>query len=249
VILRSNLRIVLVSPRNPLNIGAAARAVSNFGFEHLRVVNPYDVAFREAVSAAGGAAVLQSAAIFSSVAEATADCELVVGTTAVGHRELRHPLHRLEAGGRMVRAHAGAGPTALLFGSEKFGLSNDDVSHCHWLMRIPTSEMTPSMNLGQAVAVCLYELIRDPAAEMPRPDTIKPVTGRDAEQLTQMLIEVLHQSGYTNRIIATSTERKVRRFIRRLRMRATDAPLVLGILRQILWKFRVGQEESQSLNR
>jgi TrmH family RNA methyltransferase len=249
VILSSSLRIVLVSPRNPLNIGAAARAASNFGFHHLRVVNPYDVAFREAVSAAGGAPVLQSAAIFSSVAEATADCELVVGTTAVGNRELRHPLHRLEAGGRMLRAHAGAGLTALLFGSEKFGLSNDDVSHCHWLMRIPTSERTPSMNLGQAVAVCLYELIRDPAAETPRPDTIKPVTGRDAEQLTQMLMDVLQQSGYTNRIIATSTERKVRRFIRRLRMRATDAPLLLGILRQVLWKFQAAQEKPHSLNR
>src|ERR1035441_9055492 len=75
------LSVVLVSIRNPLNIGAAARAMANFGLEDLRVVNPYEVAFREAVSAVGGAHVLKSARVFETVAEAVADCSLVVGTT------------------------------------------------------------------------------------------------------------------------------------------------------------------------
>ncbi|MDQ6699988.1 MAG: RNA methyltransferase, partial [Acidobacteriota bacterium] len=99
----ANLRVVLVSPRNPLNIGAAARAVSNFGFSHLRVVNPYDLAFREAVSAVGGAPVLRSSEVFSSVADAVGDCHFVVGTTAIGNRELQHPLLRLEAGSSVLR--------------------------------------------------------------------------------------------------------------------------------------------------
>src|SRR5215831_21138646 len=86
------LAVVLVSTRNPLNIGAAARAMANFGFSDLRVVNAYDVAFREARSAVGAAPLLASAREFSSVAEAVADCILVVGTTSVGHRGLRHPL-------------------------------------------------------------------------------------------------------------------------------------------------------------
>ena len=77
------LRVVLVAPRNPLNIGAAARAMSNFGFLHLRVVNPYDVAFREARSAVGASEVLANAEEYKSLAEAIADCTLVVGTTAV----------------------------------------------------------------------------------------------------------------------------------------------------------------------
>lgn len=231
------LCIVLVEPRNPLNIGAAARAMANFGFSDLRVVNPYEVAFREAVSAVGGAPVLQSARVFPTVAEAVADCALVLGTTAVGNRELQHPLLGLPAAAATIRAQCAA-PTALLFGSEKFGLSNDHVSHCHALIRIPTTPETPSMNLGQSVAVCLYEFIRDdappPLAMLPR----KPMRASDAEQLTQMLLEVLQESGYTNRIVATSTERKIRRFLRRVAFTTQDAPLLLGILRQILWRIR-----------
>src|SRR5580693_2604239 len=99
----NNLRVVLVSTRNPLNIGAAARAMSNFGFSHLRVVNPYEPAYREARSAVGAASVLAKAEEFDSVAEAVADCALVVGTTAVGHRELHHPLRRLEDGAKIIR--------------------------------------------------------------------------------------------------------------------------------------------------
>src|SRR6204780_3305801 len=166
--LLDNLRVGLVATRNPLNIGAAARAMSNFGSTRLRLVNPYDPAYREAVSA---------------VAEAVADCALPVGTTAGGRRELHHSLCTLEAGARIIlqhlalqhigrkqaanakltrmevarkkveyrrarhgktarAAHAvkkpGANRVACLFGSEKTGLSNEDLSHCHWLLRIPT---------------------------------------------------------------------------------------------------------------
>src|ERR1700720_3788436 len=84
----ARLRVVLVESRNPLNIGAAARAMSNFGFLHLRVVNPYEAAFREARSAVGAAELLANAEEYRTVAEAVADCTLVVGTTAVRHREL-----------------------------------------------------------------------------------------------------------------------------------------------------------------
>src|SRR5919112_2793725 len=94
------LRVVLVSPRNPLNIGAAARAMSNFGFFGMRVVNAYDVAYAEAKSAVNASSVLEASEQFASVAQATADCTLVVGTTAVGHRQLQHSLRRLEYGGR-----------------------------------------------------------------------------------------------------------------------------------------------------
>jgi len=159
-----NLRVVLVATRNPLNIGAAARAMSNFGARHLRLVNPYEVAFREARSAVGAAELLANAKEYGTVAEAVADCRLVVGTTAAGRRELQHKLWRLEEGGRTIRKQLGAGRVALLFGSEKVGLSNEDMSYCHWLMRIPTRTGHGSMNLGQAVAICLYELVRSGGA-------------------------------------------------------------------------------------
>ena len=230
-----DLCVVLISTRNPLNIGAAARAMANFGFKDLRVVNPYEVAFQEAVSAVGGAHVLRSARVFATLPEALEDCPLVVGTTAAQNREIQQPIERLEAGAPQVRNHAGK--VALLFGSEKFGLSNEDMSFCHALIRIPTVPGTPSMNLGQAVAVCLWEIVRENEVRV-RDTLFTEIPGSDAELLTKMMLEVLDESGYTNRITAVSTDQKIRRWIRRLRIGHRDAPLLLGILRQVLWKFR-----------
>jgi tRNA/rRNA methyltransferase len=209
----------------------------NFGVSRLRVVNPYDVAFREARSGVGAAALLQAAEQCQSVADAVADCSLVVGTTAVGHRELQHPLRRLEYGSRLILRALAEAPVALLFGSEKFGLSNDDLSHCHWLMRIPTVSQNLSMNLGQAVALCLYELARDPKAASAAPvKQIAAATAGECEQISVLLLEVLRNSGYTKPLTAASTEEKVRRLVRRLNIAARDAPVLLGMLRQILWK-------------
>jgi tRNA/rRNA methyltransferase len=234
---KDNLRVVLISTRNPLNIGASARAMANFGFSRLRVVNPYDVAFREARSAVGAAPLLQAAEEYPSVADAVADCRLVVGTTSVGHRELQHPLRRLEFGARLMGRALTKAPVALLFGSEKFGLTNDELSHCHWLMRIPTEPADLSMNLGQAVALCLYELARDPKAATARaPRTIAHATAGETELVTLRLIEILQKCGYTNPVTEESTEEKVRRLVRRLDIAGRDAPVLLGMLRQILWK-------------
>jgi tRNA/rRNA methyltransferase len=147
------LSVVLVAPRNPLNIGAAARAMSNFGCADLRLVNPYDPSFREARSAVGAASLLASAQVYATVAEAVADCALIVGTTAVGAREVLHPLHSLPQAAPMLRTAMQSTRSALLFGSEKTGLTKADLSHCHWLLRIPTQPANYSMNLGQAVAV------------------------------------------------------------------------------------------------
>jgi tRNA/rRNA methyltransferase len=233
---KDNLRVVLVSTRNPLNIGAAARAMANFGFASLRVVQPYDVAFREARSAVGAAPLLRSAEEFPTVAEAVADAKLVVGTTSVGHRELQHPMRRLEYGARLIRRTLAEAPVALLFGSEKFGLTNDDLSHCQWLMRIPTVDAGLSMNLGQAVALCLYELARDPRAVRARPGKIQRAAAAEREQITQMLMDALGRSGYVNPLTAASTLEKTRRLVRRLDIAGRDAPVLMGMLRQILWK-------------
>ena len=231
-----DLRIVLVSPRNPLNIGAAARAMSNFGFTHLRLVNPYDAAFQEARSAVRARYILDQAQVFDRLAPALADCTLVAGTTAVGHRDLHVPLYRLETAGQLIRSHLESGPVALLFGSEKFGLSNEDLSHCHWVLRIPTREEHGSMNLGQAVAICLYELRRDAAASEKRFDTAPLAPAEDYERITLLLFDLLTRSGYINERTSASTELKIRRLVRRLALPASDAETWLGILRQILWK-------------
>ncbi len=170
--------------------------MSNFGFTKLHLVNPYDLAFREARSAVRSRYILEQARIFSSIAEAVAGSVLVVGTTAVGHRDLHVPLYRLEAAAQIIREQLPASPVALLFGSEKFGLSNEHLSHCHWLLRIPTRTEHGSMNLGQAVAICLYELRRETAAETRRFPPAASLSAEDSERFTELLLDGLNRSGY-----------------------------------------------------
>ena len=231
--------VVLVRPRNPLNIGAAARAMSNFGFRRLRVVNPYQLAFRDARSAVGAADLLSNAEEYSSLSEAIADCGLIVGTTAVHRRVLQHPLRRLdEDGGRLIREEISSGRVALLFGSEKVGLSTADFSHCHWLLHVPTLQDHISMNLGQAVAVCLYEIARSvdgerPAEEMPR------ASAGEVEMITSILLDALRVSGYVKPGTEVVMEEKARRLVRGMNLQPGEATVWLGMLRQIAWKLGV----------
>jgi tRNA/rRNA methyltransferase len=231
---------VLVRPRNPLNIGAAARAMSNFGAHRLRLVNPFAEGFREARSAVGASDLLQTAEEFKTIAEAVADCALIVGTTAVRNRALQHPVHQLdENSGDLIRRQLNTERVALLFGSEKFGLTNKDFSHCHWLLNIPTKEKNISMNMGQAVAVCLYELARGVPLQ-PVLHDVQPATAGATEQITEGLLEALRISGYVKPGTDAMFEKKARSLILRFKMEAYDAKLLLGMVRQIVWKLRQG---------
>ncbi len=234
--------MVLVRPRNPLNIGASARAMSNFGVQRLRLVNSYALAFREARSAVGASELLKSAEEFKSVAEAVADCSLVVGTTAIRDRALRLPIFKLnEKGGERIRTGLLAGRVAVLFGSEKIGLTNDDFSHCHWLLHVPTAKQNISMNLGQAVAVCLYGIACSTADES-TPQVSDPAASGELEKITQGLYEALKRSGYVKPGNDAVSEKKVRGLMLRLNFQAIDAKVLLGMVRQIVWKLRQDKE-------
>lgn len=215
--------------------------MSNFGFLRLRVVNPYDVAFREARSAVGASPLLADAEEFASVAEAVADCSLVVGTTAIGNRDPQHPVRRLEEAARLIRKRLASSRVALLFGSEKRGLSNEDLSHCHWLLRIPTREKHRSMNLGQAVAVCVYELARGAKSAAQRGEPPAATAG-DLDRVTTVLLEALRASGYFKPKVDATAEGKIRRLVRRLNLSSSDTEICMGMLRQILWKIGSGAE-------
>jgi len=257
------LRVVLVETRNPLNIGAAARAMSNFGVRTLRLVQPYEKAFREARSAVGAADILAEAQVFESVAEAVADSSLVVGTTAARRRELHHPAYRVEEGAELVREHLVSGEAAVLFGSESYGF-------CHWTMSIATPGTNASLNLGQAVAVCLHELVREvgkrkqvPASdllgasvgmtesgELPRPAEVgmtELADGRassgEVDRVTETLFDVLRETRYWHPGSGATTEEKVRRLVRRLHLSCEDAEVLLGMCRQILWRIRKGDSK------
>lgn len=233
-----NFVVVLVRPRNPLNIGAAARAMSNFGVHRLRLVNPYFVAFHEVRSAVGASHVIKNVEEFNTLAAAVADCTLVVGTTAARNRRVTHSLRQLdEFSASAIRDAMPGGKVALLFGSEKIGLTNDDFTHCHWLLHIPTQEDHSSMNLGQAVSVCLYEIARSSPAIVSKADS-DPAKSGDAEQIGKTLLEALHKSGYVKPGNDSMCEKKVRSLIRRLKLNSTDAKILLGMVRQIVWKLR-----------
>jgi len=256
--------VVLVRARNPSNIGAAARALHDLGFSRLRIVNEFPVPFAAAKSAVDASSVLETAQEFSTVAAAIADCALVFGTTAVGERVLEHPLHLLPEAAEIIRSQLSLNPKtqiALLFGSEKTGLSNHDLSHCHALLTVPmnpgSGERHLSMNLGQAVAVCLYAIATAAGAlrlasetwdrtttNDPLPHSSQPhrdewvateprATAADLERLTTLLRDVLAASGYTRRNPANSRETTLRRLIRRMALSASDAAVWTGILRQI----------------
>lgn len=243
------MRVVLVATRNPLNIGAVARAMSNFGFFRLYLVNPYEPSFLEARSAVGAAELLANAKVFATVGEAVADCTLVVGTTAVGTREIRQPLKFLEEGARAI--HKSLRPpksgntrkkseVAILFGSEKFGLSNEDLSHCNWLLRIPTRYEHRSMNLGQAVAICLYELARNSKRAAPVSGT-NPATSGDIDRVADLLLHALELSGSMDSRSAVTVGQKLRRLMRRHALTAEDAKFWMGMFGQITYKLRQGK--------
>ena len=235
--------MVLVRARNPQNIGAVARAMHDFGFSDLRIVNDYPVPFQAAKSAVDASSVLTAAQEFAGVAEAVGDCSLVLGTTAVGSRVLEHPVQALaEAAPNVAAALGGGGRVALLFGSEKTGLTNDELSHCHALVTIPMNVPEGkhlSMNLGQAAAVCLYGLGQVERA----PAVLEPgASAAEVERFTGLLQDVLEKTGYARRYPANAREISVRRMVRRMGLRGEDVAVWLGLMRQIL---RSGEEDDR----
>ncbi len=238
--MRLTWRVVLVRPRNPLNIGAAARAMANFGFQDLVVVAPYDAVWQETRSAVGAEDIVKSARAAGDLLEAIGDVNLVVGTTTGSRRSLARPLIPLTEFSAWLERREQPGRAALLFGSEKTGLSNEHLSYCHALVRIPTSSRHPSMNLGQAVAVCCYELLRAGAVSVRLPalkvhrshaaslQSLEHVFGRN--------LRILDRSGYFEPRSRHTQLLKLRRFLFDLGLTNHDVRILGGVLAQIEWR-------------
>jgi len=242
---RLTWRVVLLRPRNPLNIGAAARAMANFGLEDLVVVAPYDPVWQEARSAVGAENIIKSARAVHDLLEAIGDATLVIGTTAGSRRNLDRDLIRLTELPGWVQTRPGKGRAALVFGSEKHGLTNEQMRYCHALVRIPTSPQCPSMNLGQAVAVCCYELARAGiVAVQPSPVKVHrsdPANVQSLEHLFQRAARVLDEVGYLKPKSRNAALIKLRRLLLDLQLTNDAAKILGGILAQIEWKLRIGE--------
>jgi len=237
---RDSLAVVLVSPRNPLNIGAAARAMANFGLRRLSVVAPFDPTWREARSAIGAPELLQNAESTECLAEAVASCTLVVGTGTLTYRKPEQRVVPLPELAPLVSQElARGGRVALVFGPEKHGLTREDLSYCHILVEIPTDPLQPSMNLGQAVAVCLYELTRTvvsaPETASATPITSSATSGR-LDLLAGVIEEAMQAVGYSPRAMQPANRHDLRLLLRRLSLSAHDTRRILGLFRRILWR-------------
>jgi TrmH family RNA methyltransferase len=244
-------RVVLVRPRNPLNIGAAARAMANFGFRDLVVVAPHPPVWQEARSAVGAEQVLKSARAVNGLQEAIGDATLVIGTTSGSRRNLDRELIPLADLPAWLKSHAaGRSRATLLFGSEKTGLSNQELSYCHALVRIPTSPRCSSMNLGQAVAVCCYELARARVVSTRRPTArvhlSEAADVQAFEHLFERAVRVLDQTGYLKPKARQATLIKLRRVLLALALTNNDVRILGGILAQIEWKLEMHGTEVRS---
>ncbi len=156
-----NIRVVLVEPQGSLNIGSVVRAMANFGFEKLRLVNPQAdhlglEARRMAVKAAP---LLEQAEVFTSLKAALADCQMSLGTTRRFGKYREDFLHPDEIGS-FIAPSTEIGAVSLVFGREDKGLLTEELDLCQRFITIPTNDRLPSMNLAQSVSICLYELSR-----------------------------------------------------------------------------------------
>jgi tRNA/rRNA methyltransferase len=236
---RDQVDIVLVSPRNPLNIGAVARAMANFGFARLAVVASYEAHWREARSAVGAPELLQRANESATLAEAVAACTLVVGTGTLTHRKAEQSVVPLPELAPLICAEIEHnGHVAIIFGSEKRGLTREDLSRCHLLVEIPTDERQPSMNLGQAVAVCLYELARgigrtERAANWTKNEH-RAVTSGELDRLAEVVEQTMTAVRYSPQIMEAANRHDLRLLLRRLSWTEGDAKRALGLFRHIL---------------
>lgn len=229
--LTPNCKIVLVRPRDPNNIGAVARAMKNFGFHDLTVVGVHPPVWSEVSSAPNAMDVLAGARVVATLDEAVADCNLVVGTTDRTRVEAKQTVYTpLDLSRDLGESNY---KLALVFGSEKHGLTNESLSHCHRVMSIPTEPDCPSMNLGQAVAVCCYELTRDRAqtAIVPRP--AETATAGATEAALQLLLDVLRQIDFVLPGNEPDLTRRLRSSLLRLQPTRYDIEMLCGILSRI----------------
>ncbi len=155
-----SISIILVRPRNPQNIGAAARAMGNFGLEDLRVVEPYAPVWQEAVSAVDAHYILTNAKVYGDILSAAADCNLIIATTALKNRKVGQQIVSLPNIQNFLADYDGQ-KIAIVFGPEKTGLTAQEIELAHAVLNIPTTAKVPSINLAQAVILCCYELAKN----------------------------------------------------------------------------------------
>jgi TrmH family RNA methyltransferase len=230
----SDIRIVLIRPTHPGNVGAVARAIKNMQLENLYLVAPEEFPSLEATARAAGAGdVLERAVVCGSLDEAIKGCHLVIGTTA-RMRRIEWPELDPVTCARTLLAGSQQGPVALLFGQERMGLTNPELDRCQYVVTIPSNPEHPVLNLACAVQILAYEIYRAElagrAVEDQQEREAEPAGSEDMRLFYQHLEEVLHQTGFLD----PDNPRFLMRRLMRLYNRAQPDRNELNILRGIL---------------
>ncbi|VAW90175.1 tRNA (cytidine(32)/uridine(32)-2'-O)-methyltransferase [hydrothermal vent metagenome] len=231
-----NIRIVMVNTSHPGNIGATARAMKNMGLTSLYLVEPKIFPSAEATARASGADdVLAQAVVCDSLDEALAECSLVVGASA-RLRSITWPqLDPRECAAKVV-AECADGPVALVFGREHSGLTNAELSRCHYLVNIPTNPEYPSLNIAAAIQVIAYEVRmtqqKDGVVVAKRSDSddVEFATMKEVEQFYAHLEEVMVESEFLDPAKPKFLMHRLRRLYNRARLEKQELNILRGIL-------------------
>lgn len=233
----TDIRVVLVEPSHPGNIGAAARAMKNMALDQLVLVRPRQFPDPQATARASGAeSVLTSARVVDTVGAAVADCGFIVATTSRERDQYFRVLDARAAAARLL-AQAERGPVAVLFGAERTGLTNDDLELSHALVRIPADQAYASLNLAMAVQILAYELyVARVEADGAGTNALHPAAAPLAtpEEMTRLythLAEVMAQVGFRDRTQSgTNLMARIRRFLQRAELDQNEANILRGLL-------------------
>lgn len=204
------ISFVLVKPRNPQNIGAAARAMGNFGFEDLRLVRPWAPTWQEAKSAVGASPILKKAKVFDSIEKAAAQANIIIATTALKNRKPFQQILTLNKIDTFLKENKDK-KIALLFGSEKTGLTSEDIDRADYILNIPTSAKVPSINLAQAIILCCWEFAKN-NLKTPRTNIKKSATVKEKEiafNNLSILLDKLDLPPILNKRICTQKIQKI----------------------------------------
>jgi len=228
------VRLVLVRPRNPLNIGACARAMANFGLTDLVVVEPYEPVWQETRSAPDAEAIVLSARKVDTWEEAVKDCAVVLGTSSYHQREKNHAVIELPNLNLHLSSFPASTPIALVFGSERSGLSNEELARCQAILRIPTQRDAPSMNLGQAVAITLYEMRRSGWESVKDPG---PAPAEELEPFIESLNALGSTLGYPLGFTDATRPGRIRQALSGSTLSAATVRFLLSLNRKLISRF------------
>jgi TrmH family RNA methyltransferase len=226
-----DIRIVLVAPSHPGNIGAAARAMKNMALSSLVLVRPREFPHPEALARASGAAdVLAAARVVGSLGEALVGCGFIAATTARERDQYFRVADPRELAPRIV-AEARHAPSAVVFGAERTGLTNEELEAAHVLLRIPASEAYPSLNLAMAVQLVAYELYRARAPAAADPAAVRLASAGELQELYAHFAQVLDEIDFKDRTESgTHLMSRIRRLLQRAALDHNEANILRGIL-------------------